>query len=88
MSNSHVRKRKEGTLRITDPAVHYREQHRWRLYSAARYRSSLRPWEGSELDQLLRGLIEEVREPDDGDLRERAEARKHPLLRAMEEAFT
>ena len=40
-----------------------------------------------ELDQLLRRLIEEVREPDDDDLRERAEARKHPLQRAMEEAF-
>ena len=87
MSNSHVRRRKEGTLRITDPAVHYREYHRWRLYTAARYRSGLRPGEGSELDQLLRRLIEEVREPDDDDLRERAEARKHPLQRAMEEAF-
>jgi len=87
MSNSHVRNRKEHTLRIKHPAEHYRDHHRWRLYSATCYSSGLRPWEGSELDHLLRGLIKEIRKRDDDDLLEQAEARKHPLQRAMEETF-
>lgn len=73
ISDTHVRLRKEGRLRVTCKAVHYRRHHQWRLDSPARYHSAVVPWPGSELEETLTALIGVVQKPemDQEDLRQR-----------------
>lgn len=62
ISKHHVGMRKNGSLRITEKAVRYREKRQWRLELPARYKTNLRLPDAHELARIVAATRLMIRE--------------------------